>query len=389
MRRTVLIAFLFETVMRFATWAGSEANAASFQGLGGLPPHHNSEAVAISADGSIVAGNSSFAFRWTQSGGMVSLGDLDGGSLGTSEAHGISADGSVVVGWASSPPTDPYGAERTDAFRWTEAEGMVGLGGALRGAVAQAVSSDGSVVVGRSEIQVDPVVLEAFRWTVGGGAVGLGHLPGLDLQSSALGVSADGSVVVGVSGGFPRTEAFRWTAQGGMVGLGDLPGGDFRSSALGVSADGKVVVGYGYPSSTSYDPEAFRWTEAEGMVGLGDLPGNSFRSVAEATSANGSVVVGSGYTDSGETAFIWTPGSGMRSVRDVLVNEYGLNLTGWRLTHATAISADGLTITGLGSSPTSPDEAWIATIPEPSTALFLASGLIVLAVERKRSVYRR
>ncbi len=36
------------------------------------------------------------------------------------------------------------------------------------------------------------------------------------------GLSADGSVVVGVSNSASGTEAFRWTAGGGMVGLGDL-----------------------------------------------------------------------------------------------------------------------------------------------------------------------
>ena len=37
------------------------------------------------------------AFRWTQATGMVGLGDLPGGSF-NSIAWGVSADGSVVVG---------------------------------------------------------------------------------------------------------------------------------------------------------------------------------------------------------------------------------------------------------------------------------------------------
>ena len=52
-------------------------------------------------------------------------------------------------------------------------------------------------------------------------------------------------------------------------------GGD--SSALDVSADGSVVVGV---SDFGSGPEPFRWTEAEGMVGLGDLPGGDFWSLA-------------------------------------------------------------------------------------------------------------
>ena len=72
---------------------------------------------------------------------------------------------------------------------------------------------------------------------------GLGFVPGGN-QSFALGVNANGTVVVGFSFG-PNVpdQAFRWTAASGMVGLGSLPG--FMSSdARGVNADGKVVVGF-------------------------------------------------------------------------------------------------------------------------------------------------
>jgi probable HAF family extracellular repeat protein len=60
-------------------------------------------------------------------------------------------------------------------------------------------------------------------------------------------------------------------------GLGDLAGGSFSSFAIGVSADGSVVVGQGLSASGS---EAFRWTSGTGMVGLGDLPGGLFFSSA-------------------------------------------------------------------------------------------------------------
>lgn len=50
-------------------------------------------------------------------------------------------------------------------------------------------------------------------------------------------------------------EAFRWTSDGGMVGLGDLPGGRFDSFAIGVSADGSVIVGGG---NIADGTEAFR-----------------------------------------------------------------------------------------------------------------------------------
>ena len=72
---------------------------------------------------------------------------------------------------------------------------------------------------------------------------GLGFLPGAN-SSSAHGVNADGTVVVGdalvVVGDAVRRQAFRWV-NGTMTGLGSLPG-DTDSSASGVNANGRVVV---------------------------------------------------------------------------------------------------------------------------------------------------
>jgi probable HAF family extracellular repeat protein len=120
-------------------------------------------------------------------------------------------------------------------------------------------------------------------------------------------------------------EAFRWTAGGGMIGLGDLPGGVFSSSADGVSSDGSVVVG---SSNSAFGGEAFRWTAGDGMVGMGVLPGDN-ASHAMAPSANGSVIVGT----SNQKAFLWTASGGMRSLRDILTADLGLDLTGWRIDH--------------------------------------------------------
>ncbi len=53
----------------------------------------------------------------------------------------------------------------------------------------------------------------------------------------------------------------------------------------------------------------------------------------------------------------------MRDPQDVLVSDPGLDLTGWTLTRAFDLSADGLTLVGDGTNPSGNREAWVATIP--------------------------
>jgi hypothetical protein len=50
----------------------------------------------------------------------------------------------------------------------------------------------------------------------------------------------------------------------------------------------------------------------------------------------------------------------MRSLKGILTNIYGLDLTGWTLTGASGISDDGKTIVGRGINPDGNEEAWIA-----------------------------
>jgi probable HAF family extracellular repeat protein len=357
-------------------------DAASFQGLGFLPgPDYGffeSYAYGVSDDGSTVVGwgnsTTSFseAFRWTQVDGMVGLGNIPDNTA--SGALGASADGSVIVGWSGSGP-----------FRWTQAQGMVSLDASMGGSASD-VSANGSVIVGTaSSVIIDS---EAFRWTVTDGMMLLGDLPGSSTLSEVNALSADGLVVVGGGNLNLDEEAFRWTATDGMVGLGDLPGGIFYSSAQGVSADGSVIVGI---SRSALVSEAFRWTASGGMIGLGSLPGGQ-SSAALDVSADGSIIVGEGLFNSNATAFIWDQPNGMRSLRDVLINDLGLggSLDGWHLASATGISANGLTIVGYGFNPKGQPEAWIARLdsspnptPIPATPALLAAGALAALIRQR------
>lgn len=354
------------------------ASAGSFTPLEGLGIQ---AATALSADGTTVVGTLSGgygqAFRWSAAGGVVGLGDLPGGNF-ESTARGVSGNGEVVVGYSASQ----YG---TQAFRWTSAGGMVGLGdlpGGSNATYARDVSADGSVVI------VDNWALnnsnEAFLWTANG-TLGLGYLPSA-IWSQVGAISVDGSTVVGGS----SSQAFRWTSGGGMVGLGDLPGGYFYSRADAVSADGSTVVGASNSGGATTD-EAFRWTSSGGMVGLGDLPGGLVGSQAQGVSADGSVVVGASFTatsmGNGNEAFIWTEATGMQRLFDVLVAQGATGLSGWTLASVSGISADGLTILGTGYSPLGTQEAFLAHIspvPIPPAVWLFGSALGLIGVMRRK-----
>jgi len=297
---------------------------------------------------------------------MENLGTLPGDpSESQSGAMDVSADGAVVVGSSSNDTT-------SQAFRWTEADGMVGLGYLPGGtnlvqgvqSAAAGVSADGGVVVGESTSDAG---YQAFRWTEADGMVGLGYLPG-GTWSNAAGVSADGTVVVGKSRSDIGNRAFRWTEAGGMVDLGYLPGAPSlaESGAMAVSADGAVVVGW---SDSDIGPQAFRWTEVDGMEGLGYLPGipGATFSRADGVSTDGTVAVGVNFiSDDDAEAFRWTDVGGMESIHDLLSSS-GIDLTDWYLLAANDVSKDGSVIVGTGRTTSSGpfmSEAWVADLSD-------------------------
>jgi len=230
-------------------------------------------AYGISDDGSIIVGSDG-----TDHFGMAAVWDGDDhytiGALSStqpySRANAVSGDGTIIVG--HTEVREDGGVDR-GAFRWTDAGGMVplvNLVGGYHRAEAFDISADGSVIVGssRSDAGVDHwgggPVEEAFRWTEAGGMVGLGDLPGGGFRSSASATSADGSVIVGMSetdvvvippmGDWRHVSSpFIWTEQAGMRSVLQIVEDDLGLDTTGmtfgmvtdVSADGTIIVGTG------------------------------------------------------------------------------------------------------------------------------------------------
>jgi probable HAF family extracellular repeat protein len=200
----------------------------------------------------------------------------------------ITRNGSCVVGYQDNGTGTPY-----HAFRWvlngasSTPLDLGTLGNATLQSFATDANLDCSVVVGYGDI-AGGATQHAFRWTSPGPMEDLNVLAGATGLSRALGVSNDGSVIVGEAefpaGAFTRKGAFRWA--GGS--FADLIPGLNPSLATAVSADGTVVVG---KLGTSTASSAFRWTTQNPVAqSIGPLT-NHLAAAATAVSDNGKIVV--------------------------------------------------------------------------------------------------
>jgi probable HAF family extracellular repeat protein len=245
-----------------AIWQGGR----NWRTLGGVPegaPAGNgdkelSTAYGVSSDGSVIVGlawlktGRSTAFRWDNNTGMVSLPKLIGQS---SRANTISANGWVIAGWDN---TLENGTGRSAVTWWNGLERLVHPYSLIN--EVNASNPDGGVLVGRGHPQN---IGHAFRWVSGTGQTDdLGALvpPYYNLDrdtpdaSTALGVTDDGSIVVGTSAS-PPVEGMVWTPQTKMVPLATYltnrgVQGDYLKwivlfEAAVISPDGKVMAGSG------------------------------------------------------------------------------------------------------------------------------------------------
>ena len=270
-------------------WYGGVMTGLGF--LNPADPFRFSSATGISADGSTIIGSSTFdlsaieleAFRWN-GGTMTGLGFLNPLDANRqSFATSVSADGTVVAGSSSYDATD-----NLEAYRWRNGT-MTGLGFLNTNIAdpdpysrARAVSADGTTVVGESTFNANGTgngQLQAFRWTEAGGMTGLGFMdPGNPNHvSRAVAVSADGSVVVGqgtFNGG--QNEPFRWTSATGMRSITELltqGGVDLTGWNLaqptGLSASGLTVVGDGFDPAHKLQGWIARFGAEPGLITAG------------------------------------------------------------------------------------------------------------------------
>ncbi len=212
--------------------------ASTFTGIGKLDGHARSRCLGVSADGTVVAGQSfdandkPQAVIWTVSDGVRGLGFLNP-SNADSTANGVDLTGNGTV---HATGVSKNNAGNDQAFLWSGNVMGVGTmtdlpllpGGSSSVGRALRINLDEIFVVGRSGKSGG--VNHAFRWRSGApsGSLDLGDLPGGSDSSDAYAVGwrPNGTnIIAGASNstwwvGGNRREAFRWS--GSMDGIKGL-----------------------------------------------------------------------------------------------------------------------------------------------------------------------
>lgn len=336
----------------------------------------DSRVYAVSGNGSAAFGSFKLSetsgvqpFRWSLDSGIAYLDTV--ADYPSAQPWKANFDGSVAVGRVYVGNYESYRAARWSVGGVQE----LGLLSPTDGnSAALGVSANGQVVVGEIE---SGGLGRAFRWTTADGMQDLGSFNSSD-RVTARSVSDDGSLIAGWSGG----KAFGWTPDQGMFGLAD-PDGAFASYATAVTADGNYITGY-FALSQGGPHGLSLWSEQGGVESpeiLVSTPAGS-TSLPYAISADGSTIVGA-YVYG--RAVIWTRSTGLVTLSDHLAS-LGTDLDGWSdLFHAYDVSADGRTIVGAGNYLGTTRGFMVTAVPEPSTyALLLMTCAATLWHLRRR-----
>lgn len=317
------------------------------------------------------------AWRWRDGDAWRSLVLPEGRSrMGLSA---VSADGSAVLGrWRDEE-------ERIHAVLWKDENDSLPVDfGVLR-----PESTTWPVGITRDGVTLTLLVgarpmVALYQWSHEGGLVEL-----LGAPAGATVVSGDGRVIAGYDhSGTPHDHTpWRWTLDGEYTDLGALPGYDPEVSGaevLAISADGTTIVGVhavlsGAAGTEHY--EAFRWTAAEGMLPLTSDP--IAWSAADLVSGDGRTVLISAHDSANWGTWIWDSSRGLRPLREALLTEHEIDMSGWSSLSVYGLSDDGLAILGKGIEPGGQERFWIARLPEPTTGCLCMAGGVVLLLRRR------
>jgi uncharacterized protein (TIGR02217 family) len=206
-------------------------------------------------------------------------------------------------------------------------------------------SRDGTIGLGAVFLLGSPLRAKACYWPLSGDNVPYVLFPELNVQSymAAVAIASDDDTVVGIDApDGASTQAVVWSISGGTETVLNGPAGSTVSSASGISADGTIVVGRYGP--TLFDQwEACYWTWPGGVVTTLPSPNTgSFHrdEVAGGISDDKTVICGEiTRGQGGSQACVWRNG-----VIELLPDFAGLGFNA--ISTVSAISPDGNTVIG-------------------------------------------
>lgn len=292
----------------------------------------------------------------------------------------ISRNGQYVVG----------NRQDNTPFLWSSGSGFV----AGLPQMATAAVSDNGVVAGSNG--------HACVWSSSAGLTDLGVLPG-ETASTATGISADGSVVVGTSG----YSVFRWTKQSGLVLIASRQkNGNTVTVAGQCSADGSVVVG-------GLNGSPFIWTSGSGVtsplpwsgffvhvnrdgsrvsgdvtdpffhegvmlgpafttyIGSSSFPTTSVFNICD----DGSFGLANATTQTGTVSYLWTREAGLTKLQDYLVANGASAAGNFKSIRAAVLAVDGNAAGAVARDNNGVDNAVYITLPSPSSTKSLLDNV--------------
>jgi hypothetical protein len=354
---------------------------------------------AATADSSAIVGTTLIGSFWhatvARLDGFVVL-PAPGGGNPAATAIGTSADAAFVAG--AAPSTGDLYAQ---AVVWRFGvpailPSLLPVGGAGE---AADVSADGRVVVGSSRSTASTWwKRKAVRW-VDGRPDALPVPPDTD-RSEAKHVSDDGSVIVGsaiLNDGKPVL--LRWRGDQLEV-LPDAPGRAFAFQPRWLSSSGEIVGGI----DGDFTGGAAAFVGPDGWVVLDDLPTGRSQAEILSGSDDGGIMTGNASTGAASEecrisntcpdvapGFVWTPRTGTRPLKDLLVHGCGYALEPWTIESAW-VSRDGRHVVFSGVAPGVAAGYWRASIEgcrfdHRAPEIRPEAGSLLVAMPRTHSIY--
>ncbi len=325
-------------------------------------------ATDVSADGSVIAGNTPGAYetaRWTAAGGVVPLGRATVPALGVGAGiPQVSQDGTRISGTILSDD-ETYATQGiwTLGSGWQECLPMPSDAGIIDQSLASAwgISGDGTALVGLYWRGGQPGgSAHPSRWTQSSGVVDLGTQNGGTCtgcgSGRANGTNSDGSVVVGW---IENPDFGNWWPTVWVNGVRTvLKQTDGWASAEAVSPNGTIIVGSSwFPPVSQFSVEeaaVWRWNGNQWVEQrLGKLAGTGSPfglAVATGVTADGSMIVGyNRFNGSNDTGFVWTQATGLISAEQFIASQGSTVPPSFDISTLSTISDDGSVIVGVGN----------------------------------------